>query len=492
MNTAAVPPAAASQAEAERVRREQEAAAQAEAERVQKEQEAAAQAERVKSQQTDDALSKAKERLDWAASVQARTKYPGPYSEAENAYNEAVQAKNNKNWDGAAANAAKVVAVVDEIERLNTIAGAAEAERINQEEAERVKAQQADDAIAKARERLEWASSIQAGRRFPSDFTQANDAFNNAQRDKNSKNYDGAINNAGRALAAVDQIERLNAAGEGTVPQPRYAANTDQDRARQADDYIARAKERIDWAISIQAGSKYPNDFNRASTAYGDAIRSRNAQNWDNAITNAIRAINAVGEIEQLNNRTPSGEGSLAGAAQTPPEQQSAAEKTAVDKLASEAAEKAAAEKATADKLATEAAEKAAAEKAAADKLAAEAAEKAATDKLAAEAAADKLAAEAAEAEKAKGAAEALAKAKERMDWANSIQARTKYPQPYNRANTAYNNAVRANTGKNYDNTVTNANQTIAAVAEIEQLNDNAIVDSVKAAADNAAEDAAA
>ncbi|MDR1900885.1 MAG: hypothetical protein LBQ88_01190 [Treponema sp.] len=465
-------------------------AAQVEAERVRKEQEAAAESERVKSQQTDDAIAKAKERLDWASSIQARTKFPESYTQAENAYNDAVLARNNKNWDGASANAAKVVTAVDEIERLNEIAAAAEAdERIKQAEAERVKAQQADDAIAKAKERMDWASSIQAARRFPSDFTQANDAFNSAQRDKNDKNYDSAISNANRALAAVDQIERLNtpaAEAERTGTQPRFTANADQDRARQADEYIARAKERIDWAISIQAGSRYPNNFNRASTAYGDAIRSRNALNWDNAIINAIRAINAIDAIEQLNSQPPAQQGGYAegsapeAAAQIPAEQQAAAEKAAAEKAAVDAA----AEKAAAEAAVIAAAEKAAAEKAAADKAAAEAAAIAAAERAAE--------AEAAEAEKAKAAGDAVAKAKERMDWANSIQARTKFPQPYNRANTAYNNAVRANTGKNYDTALTNANQTIAAVAEIEQLNAQAAAAAEKAAAEKAAEAEAA
>ncbi|MDR2095149.1 MAG: hypothetical protein LBP76_06485 [Treponema sp.] len=418
-----------------------------------------------KEQEIRDKISQAEDRLDWASSIVAKRKFPCPYDEAKTAYREAQRAANQERWDDAAANADTTIEKVAEIERLYNELLAKE----EQEQAENVK-----DAIAKAKSRLDWANSINAKSRFPGPYNKAESQYQDALKAQNSKDWDGAVSNADNALTAVNEIEQLNnqavadaskPASPAAVPPPagrspgmntgivppaaaqaeaervkkeqeaaaqaeaervrkeqEAAAEAERVKSQQTNDALSKAKERLDWAASIQARTKFPEPYNQAENAYNEAVRAKNNKNWDEAAANAAKVVSSIAEIEALN------------------------------------------EKALAD------AAKAAAEKEAADKAAAE-----------------KAAAEAANAEKAKTAADALAKAKERMDWANSIQARTKFPQPYNRANTAYNNAVRANTGKNYDNAVTNANQAIAAVAEIEELNEKALADAAKAAAEKEA-----
>jgi hypothetical protein len=226
----------------------------------------------LEAQQAKDAdisLAKAKERLDWATSVGAKTQFPEPYTRASTAYNDAVKAKNGKNWPEADAAVDKVLAAVAEIEKLY----------------EAQNAQEADVALAKAKERLDWATSVGAKTQFPEPYTRASTAYNDAVKAKAAKNWDGVLLGINKVLVAVAEIDALNQAA-----QMRKA----QETARS----IAAAKERLDWAASIGADTQFRDTFIEAEDAYNQALNKRQTDDLDGALAAAEQARRAINRIE--------------------------------------------------------------------------------------------------------------------------------------------------------------------------------------------------
>jgi hypothetical protein len=81
----------------------------------------------------------------------------------------------------------------------------------------------------------------------------------------------------------------------------RYAQLSDeyvalQLKIKETNDALTAARSRLDWAASaaVNAKSRYPDEYNTAQTAYGEAQASRTAEKWDDAIAAAGRVINAL------------------------------------------------------------------------------------------------------------------------------------------------------------------------------------------------------
>jgi hypothetical protein len=81
----------------------------------------------------------------------------------------------------------------------------------------------------------------------------------------------------------------------------RYARLSDeyvilQLKIKETDDAIAAARSRLDWASSaaVNGQTRYPDEYKRAQTAYGEARSSRSAERWDDAIAAAGRVIDAL------------------------------------------------------------------------------------------------------------------------------------------------------------------------------------------------------
>jgi hypothetical protein len=263
--------------------------------------------------EADTALAAAKERLDGAASLGAKTQFPDLYNQANSAYNDGVKARSGEKWKDAITAANKVETAVGEIERL--------------------KAKDVDTALAAAKAKLDWATSIGAKTLFPAPYTQGNTAYNDAVKAKTGKNWNDAAAGAAKVMAAVAEIEKL------------YEAQ----KAKDTDAALSKAKERLDWATAVGAKSLFPEPYTRAGTAYNDAVKAKTAKNWADAAVGAAKVIAAVAEIEKLM-----------------------------------------------------------------------------------------------EAQQAKDTDVALNKAKERLDWATAVGAKSLFPEPYTRASTAYNDAVKA------------------------------------------------
>ncbi|MDR3341332.1 MAG: hypothetical protein LBT14_00830 [Treponema sp.] len=390
-------------------------------------------AQQLKIQEADDAIARAKERLDWATSMGAKTQFTAPYNRANSAYSDALKAKTAEKWTNAVDAAHKVIAAVAEIEALQ--------------------AKQADDALAAAKKRLDWATSIGAKTQFPTPYNQANSAYNDAVKAQNAKKFSDVVPAANKVMAAVAEIEAL--------------------QAKQADDAIAAAKKRLDWATSIGAKTQFPEPYTKAGTAYNEALKSQTGKQWDDAMAAAGRVIAAIAEIENLKTQQ---DAAIAAAA--------AAEAEGLK--AQEAANVLAAAKERLD-WATSIGAKTQ------FPTPYKRADSAYTDGVKAQngknwngalAAADKVMAAVAEIEalQAKQADDALAAAKKRLDWATSIGAKTQFPTPYKRADSAYTDGVKAQNVKKFGDVITATDKVLAAVAEIETLQAKQADDAITAA----------
>jgi hypothetical protein len=82
----------------------------------------------------------------------------------------------------------------------------------------------------------------------------------------------------------------------------RYAVLSDEYVALQlkikaANDAITTARNRLNWAASVDAAGRYPVEYGRAQTAYNEAVNYRSAESWDEAIDAAQRVINALANV---------------------------------------------------------------------------------------------------------------------------------------------------------------------------------------------------
>jgi nucleoid-associated protein YgaU len=83
----------------------------------------------------------------------------------------------------------------------------------------------------------------------------------------------------------------------------RYAQLSDeyvalQLKIKEADDAIAAAKSRIDWAAQAGAAQTNPGEYGAAEQAYGEAVAYREEEAWDNAIAAAGRVVDLLAYID--------------------------------------------------------------------------------------------------------------------------------------------------------------------------------------------------
>lgn len=79
----------------------------------------------------------------------------------------------------------------------------------------------------------------------------------------------------------------------------RYAQLSDeyvalQLKIKEANDAIAAARERLDWASSSGAAKEYPLEYSEAQRFYEQSLAERAAEEWDEAVAAAQRAVNIV------------------------------------------------------------------------------------------------------------------------------------------------------------------------------------------------------
>lgn len=82
----------------------------------------------------------------------------------------------------------------------------------------------------------------------------------------------------------------------------RYAEMSDeyvrkQLKMKEADDAIAAARRRLDYATSVNAASRYAEEYTEAQAAYAEARTYRSAEQWDEAIDAANRVLAVLAYI---------------------------------------------------------------------------------------------------------------------------------------------------------------------------------------------------
>jgi hypothetical protein len=71
----------------------------------------------------------------------------------------------------------------------------------------RLKMKETDDAIAAAKTRLDWASSVNASRRYPREFGEATNYYNTSLNLRKAEDWDGAIEAAYRVINALASVK---------------------------------------------------------------------------------------------------------------------------------------------------------------------------------------------------------------------------------------------------------------------------------------------
>ena len=97
------------------------------------------------------------------------------------------------------------------------------------------------------------------------------------------------------AQNAFDEGDFL-ASTEYSEEAVRFAALSDefvrlQLKIRETDNAIAAARRRLDFAASVDAASRYPDEYSQAQASFDDARRLRAAEEWDNAIEAANQVL---------------------------------------------------------------------------------------------------------------------------------------------------------------------------------------------------------
>ncbi|MDR1128008.1 MAG: LysM peptidoglycan-binding domain-containing protein [Treponema sp.] len=85
-----------------------------------------------------------------------------------------------------------------------------------------------------------------------------------------------------------------------------YARRSDeyvalQLKIQETNDSIAAAHTRLEWAASVNAESRFPQDYRRARASFDEALNLRKAENWNGAIDAAHAVINALAFVTDEN-----------------------------------------------------------------------------------------------------------------------------------------------------------------------------------------------
>ena len=119
--------------------------------------------------------------------------------------------------------------------------------------------------------------SIGAEQQYADQYGKANSAYDDALAAQKSKDWDKTTDRANSVIAIVDTIETL--------------------KIGEAEDAMSTAKERLDWAVGINAADNYPDAFTSASASYSLGEKALAVKDWNGAIVAADGVMNALASI---------------------------------------------------------------------------------------------------------------------------------------------------------------------------------------------------
>jgi hypothetical protein len=199
----------------------------------------------------DAAIAQAKEKIDWADSIDAKSLYPDQYAEASDALSGALGAYDSENYPESAAWARSAVKAVDAIEVAD-----------------------ADAAIAQAKDKIAWADGIDAKERYADQYAEATDALSGALADYDEGAYIGAAAKARSASQAVDAIAKAD-----------------------ADTAIAQAKTALGAAEAIDGPANYPDEYAQGKAALTDAEAAYDSEDYLSAAQRARDCVAALAGV---------------------------------------------------------------------------------------------------------------------------------------------------------------------------------------------------
>jgi hypothetical protein len=234
-------------------------------------------AEKRRGDEAGTALANAKRRLD-GVDAETRTAFAPQYGTAATAYADGVKAQGAKNWDLVNADVKNINDALDALDKAKVAAVAAvEAKRKADEAAEKRRGDEAATALANAKRRLDWADAVGAEQQYTDQYGAANSAYNDALEAQKSNDWDKTTDRANAVVSIVDGIEAL--------------------KTSEANDAMAIAKERLDWAADVGAATNYPDAFTLASTSYALGEQALDAEDWNTAIVSADAVMNALAGV---------------------------------------------------------------------------------------------------------------------------------------------------------------------------------------------------
>jgi nucleoid-associated protein YgaU len=100
---------------------------------------------------------------------------------------------------------------------------------------------------------------------------------------------------------ALNDIDKAKSAALAAAEAKRKADEAaEKKKADDAAKALAAAKNRLDWAVSIGAEQQYTDQYERADSAYVDALTAQKSRDWDKTIDGANSTIAIVDAIETL------------------------------------------------------------------------------------------------------------------------------------------------------------------------------------------------
>ena len=221
--------------------------------------------------QAEDAIKAARAAITKAQEAGLDSSYE-PYSKALDHYRQAQKDYAGEDYQAAIDNAKKVLELLGE-ENLD--------ELLDEANKERDKAA-AEAALNAAKERLEMAEA--AGLDTSNEaYSKALEAYNKALDEFEAENYKDSKKEADKVLDLLsdDYLNSLIARS-------------------QAEDALKAAKERLDYAESINAPRDFPIAYNAASEYYRQALEAFNNEDYEKAKALAQKVIDALAEIHEI------------------------------------------------------------------------------------------------------------------------------------------------------------------------------------------------
>jgi hypothetical protein len=346
---------------------------------------------------------------------------------------------------------------LDEGDYAGAVAAASEAQKnaglSDDHVAQQQKMKAANSALAAAKKQMDGVTA-DAQKKYALLYNSATAAYADALNAQKAQNWDTVAVDAKKINDAVAAIAKAKAADDAAEKKASDAASA----------ALAAAKKRLD-GVNADARKQFATQYGAASSAYNDAAKAQNAKDWSGVNANVAKVNDALDQLDKA----------AAAALIAAEAQRKAAEETARLAAETQQANAAAAALAAAkDRLdwaaAIGAAEQypepygqaAAAYNDGEAALAAQEWDKAAEDARTVATLVDGI-----EAQKSGEADEAMSIAKERLDWAEGVNAGENYPDNFAQASGSYATGVDALAAKDWNAAILAADGVMTALASV-------------------------